>query len=384
MKDFKLLNSNTLVCFSHLRWNFVYQRPQHLISRFAKHIRVFFVEEPFFHARQDEITYLETEENLTVVQLYLKGKPEQSDVISRQQQFLSRLFNDEKIVNAIFWYYTPMAVPFTEHLTPVFVVYDCMDELSAFKFATPKLKEFETELFSKADVVFTGGYSLFESKKKQHPKTYCFPSSIDYDHFHQARAITFDPPDQDSIPHPRLGFYGVIDERLDIALLEKVARLRRDWQFILVGPVIKIDPSQLPNFHNIHYLGQKKYDELPHYLAGWDLAIIPFAHNESTRFISPTKTPEYLAGGKPVISTPVIDIIRPYGNKGLVRIAGTPEEFIRVAQEELSVTDRSEWLEKTDEFLAQSSWDKTWSEMINIINTSIVGKSNEVIHNIND
>ena len=233
----------------------------------------------------------------------------------------------------------------------------------------------------RADVVFAGGQSLYEAKRKHHARTYLFPSSIDQKHFEQARAITTDPADQESIPHPRIGFCGVIDERLDIDLLEQCARLSPEWHFVMVGPVVKINPASLPNFPNIHYLGSKTYRELPQYLAGWDMAMIPFAHNEATRFISPTKTPEYLAAGKPVVSTPIIDVIRPYGNKGLVRIGGTPDEFVRVVAEKLAVTDRAEWLERVDEFLSQSSWDLTWNEMVRIITNIFAGRKLEKVKN---
>jgi glycosyltransferase involved in cell wall biosynthesis len=157
--------------------------------------------------------------------------------------------------------------------------------------------------------------------------------------------------------------------------------LRPSWNFIMIGPVVKIDPMSLPRFPNIYYLGSKSYGDLPGYLAGWDIALIPFAHNESTRFISPTKTPEYLAAGKPVVSTPIIDVIRPYGNKGLVRIAGTADEFVRVAEEELQVKDRGDWLESVDRFLSVSSWDITWNEMVRLINASKVGKKVEGVNN---
>jgi glycosyltransferase involved in cell wall biosynthesis len=378
------LKLTDLVCFSHLRWNFVYQRPQHLLSRFAKCFRVFYIEEPIFHANTDRYDISISTENVVIVVPHLQGEGNRPDALSRQQQLLQNLFEQEKISNCIFWYYTPMYLKVTEGLKPRLVIYDCMDELSAFKGASSELKDMEAKLFGSADLVFTGGHSLYEAKKKHHPKTFCFPSSIDRAHFENARSIKFDPPDQDSIPHPRIGFYGVIDERMDIDLLEKIARLRPQWNFIMIGPVVKINPSTLPNFHNIHYLGSKSYNELPHYLAGWDIAMIPFAHNESTRFISPTKTPEYLAGGKPVISTPIIDVIRPYGNKGYVRIAGTPEEFVRVTQEELELDaeDRTEWLEKVDDYLAQNSWNKTWGEMMSVIGTSVVGKSVEKVQNI--
>jgi glycosyltransferase involved in cell wall biosynthesis len=375
------LKLKDLVCFSHLRWNFVYQRPQHIISRFTKCFRVFFVEEPIFDANSDHLDVTVSDEKVTLVIPHLHGSPSRPDVHQRTQELLEKFFKEENISNYLFWYYTPMALKFSREFSPSFVVYDCMDELSAFKAASPELKEREQELISRANVVFAGGQSLYEAKKKYHPKTFLFPSSIDKSHFEQARLIKFDPPDQDSIPHPRIGFFGVIDERLDIDLLEKVSRLRPTWNFIMIGPVVKIDPQSLPNFHNIHYLGGKTYAELPKYLAGWDVAIIPFAHNESTRFISPTKTPEYLAAGKPVVSTPIIDVIRPYGNKGFVRIAGTPEEFVRVTEEELHRPDKAEWLERVDDFLGQSSWNKTWGEMMSIIGTSLVGKKVEKVEN---
>jgi len=233
-----------------------------------------------------------TDEKVTLVIPHLHGELSRPDVHLRIRELLEKFFQEENITNYLFWYYTPMALKFSSEFSPSFVVYDCMDELSAFKAASPELKQKEQELISKANVVFAGGQSLYEAKKKYHPRTFLFPSSIDKSHFEQARLIKFDPPDQDSIPRPRIGFFGVIDERLDIDLLEQVSRLRPNWNFIMIGPVVKIDAQSLPNFHNIHYLGAKSYAELPKYLAGWDVAMIPFAHNESTRFISPTKTPE--------------------------------------------------------------------------------------------
>lgn len=375
------LKIRDFVCFSHLRWNFVFQRPQHLLTRFAKCFRVFFIEEPNFKSPSDYLDVTETPENVTVVVPHLMDENDRGDVNSRLTVLIEKFFSEEEISDYLFWYYTPMALKFSAEFSPSFIVYDCMDELSSFKSASPELKTMEQTLLAKADVVFCGGQSLYEVKKKFHPRTFLFPSSIDREHFAQARTVSFDPPDQDSIPHPRIGFFGVLDERLDIELLAQVARLRPLWNFVMIGPVVKIDRSTLPNFHNIHYLGSKSYQELPSYLAGWDIAMIPFAHNESTRFISPTKTPEYLAAGKPVISTPIIDVIRPYGNKGFVRIAGTADEFVRVCEEELKVEDRSEWLDRVDGFISQSSWDKTWNEMMKIIGTSMVGRTEEKVIN---
>jgi UDP-galactopyranose mutase len=241
-----------------------------------------------------------------------------------------------------------------------------MDELSAFKGASPILKDREAELFGRADLVFTGGQSLYEAKRHQHPNVYAFPSSIDSTHFAQARSITVEPPDQADIPRPRLGFFGVIDERMDIELLRAVAEARPDWQLVVIGPVVKIDPKELPACSNLPYLGGKSYAELPAYLAGWDVALMPFARNESTRFISPTKTPEYLAAGCPVVSTSIRDVVRPYGQMRLVHIADTPEEFVAAAESAMT-SDAPSRLREVDAFLSQTSWDRTWKRMTELI-----------------
>jgi len=285
------------------------------------------------------------------------------------------LINDWGAENYFSWYYTPMALPFTDHLTPELVVYDCMDELSAFKFAPPELTILEKELLKKADVVFTGGQSIYEAKKNAHHNIHAFPSSIDKHHFGKARKIKEDPEDQKHIAHPRFGFFGVIDERFDIELIDAVAKAKPEWQFILLGPIVKIDPNTLPRYNNVHYLGGKKYEELPEYLAGWDIAMVAFAMNESTKFISPTKTPEYLAAGKPVISTPIRDVVRPYGDNKLVHIVSNPNEFIKAAEKELSKKRKASWLKKVDDFLLYNSWDRTWGQMVRHIEDANLLKS---------
>jgi UDP-galactopyranose mutase len=246
-----------------------------------------------------------------------------------------------------------------------------MDELSAFAHAPAALKERELELMRIASIVLTGGQSLYEAKRHQHPSVHPFPSSVDVDHFAQARSLTADPPDQARIPRPRLGFFGVIDERMDVALLESVAAARPDWQLVMIGPVVKIDPARLPARDNIHYLGPKPYDDLPKYLAGWDVALLPFACNEATRFISPTKTPEYLAAGAPVVSTPIRDVVRPYGQEGLVRIAGTPDAFVRACEAAMA-EDATLRTRLADAFLRQTSWDGTWTRMRRLLDSVLL------------
>jgi UDP-galactopyranose mutase len=364
-----------LVCFSHLRWDFVYQRPQHLLSRCARKRRVFFVEEPMFGNCSMRLEVREADPGVHVVVPHLpEGLRSEIAINAVMKEMTRQFFIDQSINEYIFWYYTPMALKFTEHFNPVATVYDCMDELSAFKGAHSELPLLEEELFRNVDLVFTGGQSLYEVKRNQHPAVYAFPSSIDASHFGKARTSVNDPEDQAHIPHPRLGFFGVIDERFDIELLDEVAAKRPDWNFVIIGPVVKINPDTLPKHSNIHYLGGKKYSELPDYLAGWDIALLLFARNESTRFISPTKTPEYLAAGKPVISTSIRDVVRPYGEMNLVEITDTADEFIKAAEKILSQKNRSEWLQKVDAYLENVSWDKTWAQMSDLIDGVIARK----------
>ena len=361
-----------LVCFSHLRWDFVYQRPQHLLTRGARDRRVFFVEEPIYGNGSMRLEVREAESGVFVVVPQLPdGLRSEIAINAVMKEMTRQLFFEHEINQYVFWYYTPMALKFTEHFNPIASIYDCMDELSAFKGAHSQLPLLEKQLFRSVDLVFTGGQSLYEAKCNQHSAIYAFPSSIDASHFRKARTAVEDPEDQASIPHPRLGFFGVIDERFDSELLDQVAAKRPDWNFVMIGPIVKIDPDSLPKHKNIHYLGAKKYDELPDYLSGWDIALLLFARNESTRYISPTKTPEYLAAGKPVISTSITDVVRPYGELKLVEIADTPDEFINAAEKILSNSSRSEWLTRVDAFLQDISWDKTWSQMSELIDLAV-------------
>lgn len=351
-----------LICLSHLRWNFVFQRPQHLMSRYAISRRVYFVEEPIFH---DHLTAasvaMEPHGHLLVVTPQLPTAFTPTQVLGAQRSLLSQLIANERIEHYVLWYYTPLALLFSNHLSPDVIVYDCMDELSAFKNADPALPELERELMRRADVVFTGGQSLFEAKQHQHHNIHPLPSSVDVDHFATARRCTADAADQAGIARPRLGFFGVLDERLDIDLLQGVADAQPDWQLVMIGPVVKIDPNDLPRRPNIHYLGPKSYTELPRYIAGWDVALLLFARNEATRFISPTKTPEYLAAGKPVVSTSIRDVVSPYGERGLVRIADSVGDFVAACDGALREAPGPRRA-KADAFLSNMSWDRTWGK----------------------
>ncbi len=374
-----------LICFSHLSWKFVYQRPQHLLSRFTSRYTVYYVEEFVYSAEEDGYTINVTDENVKVILPHLNNRTDENlNPAKRVEMIVKKLFKDHLIHSYLFWYYTPMALAYTQNFDPLVTVYDCMDELSAFKFAPADLKIYEQELFQRADIVFTGGNNLFKEKQSQHKNIYSFPSSIDKAHFLKAREPNEDVEDQSTIPHPRIGFYGVIDERFDIELIRQAADARPDWHFILVGPVIKIDPDTLPQNENIHYLGSKTYAELPVYLSGWDIALIPFALNEATRFISPTKTPEYLAGGKPVISTAIIDVVHPYHELGLVHIVQNASELVQYASAELAATDKREWLTKVDEYLSAISWDATWGRMDELIQNEVMTNQDLLTDKINE
>jgi len=371
----------TLICFSHLRWNFVFQRPQHLMSRFAREMDVIFWEEPV-DVEADETAYLQVREaddapGVRVIVPHLPaGMPDDA-----REAALTRLL-DAHLASVrgplIAWYYTPMMLTFSKHLDPDLTVFDAMDELSKFRFAPAHLLMLEQELLDRSDIVFTGGSSLYEAKKDRHENVHCFPSSVDRVHFLKARAPQFEPADQEDLPKPRLGFYGVIDERFDIDLLDKVAEMRPDWSFVMVGPVVKISEEDLPRRHNIHYLGGKTYAQLPSYLSGWDVALMPFAMNESTQFISPTKTPEYLAGGKPVVSTPIKDVVRHYGHIQGVLIADNADDFVTQCERalELSRNPESGWLAEADLLLSATSWDTTQARMAGLVHDLLGTRTN--------
>jgi UDP-galactopyranose mutase len=345
----------------------VFQRPQHLMQRFAAAgRRVIFWEEP---TGGPEVTTARLDSYVCPDSGVIVITPALPDGLSGEQreETLRGLLDETLAANdgdLIRWYYTPMMLGFSRHLSAVCTVYDCMDELANFKFAPPELTSLERELMTAADVVFTGGYSLWEAKRDRHPNIHPFPSSVDRAHFAQARVLRSEPGDQAGLPWPRLGFYGVVDERMDLNLIAALADARPEWSVVIVGPVVKIDPADLPNRPNIHYLGGKTYDELPRYLSGWDVALMPFAINESTRFISPTKTPEYLAGGRPVVSTPIVDVVRHYGDLDAVKIASTAEEFVVACDQALALSRvKGDWLKQVDGALSALSWDETFARM---------------------
>ena len=365
-----------VLCFSHLRWDFVFQRPQHLMTRAARTSSVLYWEEPVL--ADCEAPRLERRADPSGVTIAMPVLPQEGDESDRPRAIRALLdgwLAERARGEVIAWYYTPMALAFSDHLKPDLCVYDCMDELSAFQDPPPGLVEREDALFARADLVFTGGRSLYEAKRSRHPRVFTFPSSVDVAHFAKARraeapadappaavpASSVEPADQAAIPRPRIGFFGVIDERMDLGLVAQAAAALPECQFVMLGPVVKIDPASLPRAPNLHWLGGKRYEELPAYLGGWAAGWMPFALNDATRFISPTKTPEFLAAGLPVASTAIADVVAEYGEGGLVSILDAAT--LRERLEALLSPPSPEWRERVDRHLARGSWDRTWARM---------------------
>jgi hypothetical protein len=306
-----------------------------------------------------------------VVTPHLPDALQHTDVDRLLRSLLLDFLEQQRIVDYVAWFYTPMALSFADGIRLSLTVYDCMDELSLFRGAPPQLCEAEQELLERADLVFTGGTSLFEAKRHRHKRVYAFPSGVDVAHFFQARLGDRLHAEHGQMPRPRLGYAGVIDERLDMDLIDQLAGQRPAWQIVMVGPVVKIHPSSLPQRSNLHWLGMRDYQELPRYFGGWDVGLLPFAMNDATRFISPTKTPEYLSAGLRVVSTPIRDVVRPYGELGFVKIGSNSDEFIAACDACITKEVDENLGGEIDSFLQGLSWEATWRSMDDLIQAGL-------------
>ena len=353
-----------LLCFSHLKWDFVFQRPQHLLGHAAASYRVYYIEEPDFAPTAPHFRMKIAASGVTVLTPVFDRN---TDHAHEMRALVTGLQSTLRGCRQVHWFYTPMAMKFAGDLQCDLRVYDCMDELTAFRFAPLDLASLEDKLLASAELVFTGGQSLFAAKRQRHENVYLFPSSVDVAHFGRARKALPDPQDQANIAKPRIGYFGVIDERMDLALVDRTASEMPDVEFIMVGPVTKIEPQDLPRRDNLHWLGSKDYAELPAYIANWQAAWMPFALNDSTRFISPTKTPEFLAAGRQVTATAITDVVTPYGKAGMVRIADMNSMVAELRQSLTPPT--AEWQKSVDLHLASMSWHETWAEMQSLISS---------------
>jgi UDP-galactopyranose mutase len=365
-----------LICFSHLRWDFVWQRPQHVLSRMAKHYRILFVEEPITTSKESkprlEILPAKGATNISVARLIFPVEQEHrighGDALT--QETYSRLLNvylkAQGFKDPLLWLYTPMASAFTETIPHRLLACDVMEQLSAVKDAPAQLVEKERRILRQADIVFTGGVSLYRSKLPFNANTYLFPSGVEIEHFAQATDSSAFPIPDDiaNVPRPILGYYGVIDERMDLGLIAQLAQAHPEWSVVMLGPLAKISPEDLPQAPNIYYPGMKTYEQLPSYLAHFDVALVPFARNEATKYLSPTKTLEYMAAHKPIVSTPINDVVESFGE--VVRIGDTSEEFIQHV--EAALTDNPEARRvKEDQLLNLYTWDSLVQRMKRLI-----------------
>ncbi len=375
------MSRTDLVCLAHLRWDWVYQRPQHLMARLARDRRVFYVEEPIFEGEAEPFTLVETRAPgvTRIVPWFAEGY---GASIEEPVRMVRQAIEEAGVTDPVAWIYAPTLMPYMDALpAPRAVVYDCMDELSAFagmhdltgvfRSGRELLAE-EARLLELADLVFAGGRSMYEARVDRHDNIHPFPSSVDTDHYRSATREETEVPD-DTIfgGAPVLGYFGSIDERINLALLDRVAASHPEWHLVMLGPVNKIDPEALPRRQNLHYPGFRSYEELPAYLKGWDVCLMPFAMTEATRSISPTKTLEYLAADKPVVSTPVPDVVAEYS--GLVAIAETAPEFASACEKFLgeSEEERAARIARGREVLSRTSWDATAERMARLVDEAV-------------
>ena len=369
-----------LIVFSHLRWDFVFQRPQHLLSRLAPRHPVVYIEEPLpADDDRDSWELGRPMDNVLVARPRLANLAGRSEAETTQALFamVQELVASQEITQAVAWMYTPMAEPLIDAVEPALIVYDCMDELSLFLGAPRALLDREAALIERADLVFTGGVSLYEAKRHRHPHVSCFPSSVDAAHFGRAQPgskVLAEPADQANLPRPRLGYFGVVDERIDLPILDALGAANPEWQIVVVGPTVKIDPAVLPRHPNMLYTGQRGYHDLPAYLSGWDVCLLPFARNDATRFISPTKTLEYMAAERPIVSTPIADVVNSYAH--IVYLADSPSAFVVACERALSAVpaEREHRAADMRRVVAGTSWDTTTSRMEQLIDNALAGQ----------
>jgi glycosyltransferase involved in cell wall biosynthesis len=372
------VRANPLIVQSHLRWDFVWQRPQQLLSRMAKHAPVLFIEEPFFlddiAANRLDISTPSFNVTRVVPQLTSTLRDDYDSSIEAVKDLVTQALSaggslDGQFANSVQWFYTPMpASTMLGAFNEVGVVYDCMDELSQFKNAPPELRSREKLLMSNADVVFTGGHKLFRSKSRTHPNVHFFGCGVDAQHFGQARLPETVAATDVSSRKPVAGYFGVIDERLDYDLIAYIAARYPECSVVMVGPVVKVDPSTLPQRANIHWLGQRNYDELPRYLKAFDVCLMPFALNEATEYINPTKTLEYMAAGKPIVSTAVPDVITNF--TPIVKVAMSNDDFVDAVVASAANPDSS-MIQKGIEMATRSTWDNIVRSMRTLIGEAI-------------
>jgi glycosyltransferase involved in cell wall biosynthesis len=368
-----------IIVHSHLRWDFVWQRPQQILSRLAAHAPVLFVEEPIFlddssgGRLEISVPFANVFRAVPYISADLRNDPDTYPAMVRSlvQDALADAGKLKGLfVNPIQWFYSPATAPYMlGAFNEVAVVYDCMDELAQFRFAHPDLPRRERLLLRNADVVFTGGHKLYDAKRRYHRNVHFFGCGVDVAHFAKARSPeTLIASDIASLPQPVFGYFGVIDERIDYELIAELAHACPDASVVMIGPVVKVDPATLPQADNIHWLGRREYSELPAYVKGFATCLMPFALNEATEYINPTKTLEYMAARKPIVSTAIADVVRNF--TPIVRVARSHEQFVALVARAARNPDLvllGEGVKRAD----RESWESIVSEMGRLIGAAI-------------
>ena len=375
-----------LIVHSHLRWDFVWQRPQQLLSRFGSSRHVLYVEEPIFlddvSMATLDVTNVGGRVHRVVPRLPSALRSSYDGAAELVRSLVAALVGEGGRLggafdNAVQWFYTPMPAPvMLGAFAEKGVVYDCMDELAQFRFAPPELAARERLLMTRSDVVFTGGRKLYESKARHHPNVHFFGCGVDAAHFSRARdPETAVPPELHDLPGPVLGYFGVVDERLDYALIDRLAERFEQGSLVFVGPLAKVDRAELPNRANIQWLGQRPYDALPSYVKGFDVCLMPFALNAATEFINPTKTLEYMAAGKPIVSTAVPDVVRNF--TPIVRVARSVDEFVDGVSDAMVADPRR--IEAGIARARESTWESIVASMDALIEGTVSSTRGEAV-----
>ncbi|HEX2200364.1 MAG TPA: glycosyltransferase [Burkholderiales bacterium] len=369
----------SIVVHSHLRWDFVWQRPQQIFSRLAREHPVLFVEEPLHEPGEPRLRIVEAQPGV-VRAIPVMPQPSDCDAhCAALLPLLKQAMQTHPLLAGRFdslvqWFYSPMCAPgMAGMLNELALVYDCMDELASFRFAPADIGRREGFLLERADVVFTGGWQLYESKSRHHGNVHFFGCGVDAAHFGRARHDQVPvAPAVASLPGPVLGYFGVIDERLDYDLIDALAQAFASGSIVMAGPLAKVERAALPDRPNIHWLGQQPYEALPALVKGFDVCLMPFALNEATRYINPTKTLEYMAAAKPIVSTAVPDVVRNFGD--IVRIAASPQEFIDATRRALAVPE-PERIAAGHRRTAASTWDAIVAAMRGQVTEAVRARS---------
>ncbi|RYD58215.1 MAG: glycosyltransferase family 1 protein [Sphingobacteriales bacterium] len=364
-EDGTFLPSN-IICFSPIRWNQKDQRPQQIMRRLSQYSMVHFIEEPVYDATEAYLSHTVVAEHIHVFTPHLPGGISEEKCQTLQRALLDQFMRDCNFADYTFWYATPVAFAYSKHYCPSVIVYDCLEDIWSLKLPAEKLHDLEQQLLDRADLVFTSSHTQYWNKKDRNNNVHLLPATIDRAHFDCARGKVSEAEEQEHIPYPRLGYMGIVDDRLDTQLLADIADTRPDWHIVLVGPTAKMNAAQLPQRANIHYLGNKPYADLPSYLTGWTAAIMPIQEKSHMTSGLSFKTAECLAAGLPVIATPVKAIAAQYEKENLVMKANSAAEFVAATEAILfdGAADRS-WMERVNNFLDMSSRDAVTNEILN-------------------